>query len=149
MRAALSKAIGLLQRETEIIVEPAGSLQRQRLGEIPAQLMEIPDDGKHLEHQLCGVRGVPPALSAESDLGDPLPRAEAVVHRATPKTRLPEACVSSATEIRLQVRTRLPGGFVDREVRRGREGRSDAAQREAARAVSAQVGSISVRTGPR
>src|SRR5665647_2625544 len=101
--------------------------------------MKVPYKRQHLEHLLGGLRGVPPALSAEGDLGDLLPRAEAVVDRATPKTLVPEACVSSATEVRLQVRTSLPGGFVDREVRRGREGRCDAAQREAALAVSVKT----------
>jgi hypothetical protein len=109
--------------------------------------MKVPHDRKHLEHLLGGLRGLPPALSAEGDLGDLLPCAETVVDRATPKTLLPEACVSSAAEIRLQMATSLPRGFVDREVRRGREGRSDAAQREAAPAVRTQVRAISLRRG--
>ena len=117
--AVVSEAFGLLQREAEFTVERAGRLQRQRFGQIPEQLMEVPHDREHLEHLLCSLRGPPPVLSAEGDLGDLLPRAEAVVHGATPKALLPEACVNAAAEVRVQMRTSLPGFFSDREFCRG------------------------------
>ncbi len=78
--------------------------------------MEVSHDCEHLEHLLCGLRGQPPILSAEGDLRDLLPRAEAVVNGATPKALLPEACVNAAAKVRLQMRTSLPGVFIDREV---------------------------------
>lgn len=114
--AVMSEGFGLREREAELIVERVGRLQRQRFGQIPEQLMEIPHDREHLEHLLCGSRGMPPVLSTEGDLGDLLPGAEAVVHGATSKALLPEACVNAAAEVRLQMGTSLPGVFRDREV---------------------------------
>jgi hypothetical protein len=61
--------------------------------------MEVPHDGEHLEHQLSGLRGTPPVLSTEGDLGDLLPGAEAVVNGATPKALLPEVCVNAAAKV--------------------------------------------------
>ena len=81
--------------------------------------MKVAHDREHREHLLCGSRSLPPVLSAEGDLGDLLSRAEAVVHGATPKALLSEACVNAAAEVRLQMRTSLPGVFIDREVDRG------------------------------
>ena len=52
--------------------------------------MEVPHDWKHLEHLLCRPRDAPPVLSAKCDLGDLLPRSEAIVNGATPKALLPE-----------------------------------------------------------
>ncbi len=81
--------------------------------------MEVPHDREHREHLLCGSRSLPPVLSAEGDLGDLLPRTEAIVNGATPKALLPEAGVNAAVEVWLQMRTSLPGVFIDREVGRG------------------------------
>ncbi len=78
--------------------------------------MKVPHDRKHLEHLLGSLQGLPPVLSAESDLGDLLSGTEAVVDGATPKALLPEACVNAAAEVRLQIGTSLPGVFLDREV---------------------------------
>jgi len=112
----VSEVFGLVEGEAELIVERAGRLQRQRFAQIPEQLMELPHDREHLEHPLRGSRGATPVLSAEGDLGDLLPRAEAVVNGATRKTLLPEALVNAAAEVRLQIGTGLPGVFVDREI---------------------------------
>ena len=100
-------------------MERAGRLQRQRFGQIPEQLMELPHDREHLEHLLRDLRRPPPVLSAEGDLGDLLPRAKAVINGATREALLPEAVVNGAAEVRLQIRTGLPGVLVDGEVRRG------------------------------
>src|SRR5260370_28327184 len=81
--------------------------------------MEVPHDREHLEHLLCSSRGPPPVLSAEGDLGNLLPRAEAVVDGATPKALLPEAWVNAAAQVRFQMGTSLTGAFRDREVCRG------------------------------
>src|SRR6266540_3718986 len=90
--------------------------------------MELPHDREHPEHLLRGSRRAPPVLSAEGDLGDLLPRAEAIVDGATRKALLPEALMNPAAEVRLQIGTGLPGLLLDREVCRGREGRRDTAQ---------------------
>jgi len=135
--AVVREAFGLREREAELTVERAGRLQRQRFGQIPEQLMEVPHDREDLEHLPGGLRGPPPVLSTEGDLGDLLPGAEAVVHGATPKALLSEACVNAAAEVRLQIGTGLPGVFRDREVSRGGEGRSDTTQGEATLAFSA------------
>lgn len=63
--------------------------------------MEGPHDWKHLEHLLCRLRGLPPVSSSEGDLGNLLPRAEAVIDGTPPKTLLPETCVNAAAEVRL------------------------------------------------
>src|SRR5665648_684613 len=117
--ALAGETFGLLQRTPELTAERTSRLQRQRLGHIPEELMEVSHDREHLEHLLCGSRGAPPVLSAVGDLRDPLPRAEAVVDGATPKALLSQAGVNAAAIVRLQVRTSLPGGLVDRKVRRG------------------------------
>jgi hypothetical protein len=81
--------------------------------------MELPHDREHLEHLLSDLRGPSPVLSAEGDLGDLLPCAEAVVNGATRKSLLPEVFVNSAAEIRFQIGTGMSGAFIDREVCRG------------------------------
>ena len=48
--------------------------------------------------------------------------------------------MNAAMKVWLQIRARLPGVLVDREVRRGREGRHDTAQSKAVRAVRLQAG---------
>jgi hypothetical protein len=79
--------------------------------------MELAHDRKHSEHLLCDVRSPPPVFPAEGDLRDLLPRAEAIVSRATRKAPLPQTLVNAAAKVRLQMRTGNSGIFVDREVR--------------------------------
>jgi hypothetical protein len=55
-------------------------------------------------------------VSTEGDLGNLLPRTEAVIDSTTAKTRLPEAFVNAAAKVRLEVATGLAGVFVDSEV---------------------------------
>lgn len=98
--------------------------------------MKVPHYREYREHLLRGSRSPPPVLSAEGDLGNLLSRAKAIVYGATSKALLSEACVDVASEVRLQMRTSLPGVFIDREVDRGREGWHDTAQCEAVLAVS-------------
>src|SRR2546430_17693040 len=110
----MREAFGLLQRTAERTAERGVRLQRQRFGQIPEQLMEGAHDREHRKHLLCGWRGLPPVLSTERDLGDFLPGAEAVVHRAPPKALLPQACMNAAAKVRAQIGTRLPSLFRDR-----------------------------------
>ena len=117
--AVVGEAFGLLQGEAQFIVERTGRLQRQGFGQIPEQFMEVPHDREHCEHLLCGLRCLPPVLSAEDDLRDLLPGTEAVVHGATPKALLPQMGVNATAKVRLQMRTRLSSVFRDREVGRG------------------------------
>src|SRR6266536_1051714 len=145
----LGEAFGLLQGAAELAVERAGRLQAQRLGQVPEQLVELPHDRERLEHPRRGVRGTPPVLPAEGDLGDLLAGAEAVVGGAAWEAPLPETLMDAAAEVGLQVRTGLPGGLVDGEIRRGGEGRRDTAQPEAAFAVGSQVAAAPVRVGCR
>ena len=112
----MSEALGLVEREAELTVERAGRLQRQRFGQIPEQLMELPHDREHRKHLLRDLRCPPPVLSAECELGDLLPRTEAVINGATREALLPEAVVNTAPEVRLQVWTGLPGGLVYGEI---------------------------------
>lgn len=88
--AVVSEAFGLVEGEAEPTVKRAGKLHYQRFSQIPEQLVKLPHDREHLEHLYCGSRGPPPVLPAEGALGYLLPRAEAVVGRATTKALLPE-----------------------------------------------------------
>jgi len=118
---------GRPQRTTELTFQRVGRWQHQRLAEIPEQLVEVPHNRVHLEHLLGALCDLPPVLPTEGDLGDLMTCAEAVVDGATPKALLPQAVVNTAAEVRLQVGTGLSGGFVDREVCRGQDGRRDTA----------------------
>src|SRR6266542_3353692 len=149
VRRQLGEAFGLLQGAAELAVERAGRLQAQRLGQVPEQLVELPHDRERLEHPRRGVRGTPPVLPAEGDLGDLLAGAEAVVGGAAWEAPLPETLMDAAAEVGLQIRAGLPGGLVDGEIRRGGEGRRDTAQPEAAFAVGSQVAAAPVRVGCR
>ena len=110
----------------------------ERLGQVPEQLVELAHDAEGREHRGRDLGIRPPVGSGEGLLGDPLSRAEAVVGGAAREPAVPQAGVDAAPEVRLQVRTRLPGGLVDREVRRGGEGGRDAAQPDAALAVGTE-----------
>jgi hypothetical protein len=140
----VSETFGLVERDGEFTVERAGGLQRQGFGQVPEQLMELPHDHEDLKHPLRGSWRPAPVFAAECDLGDLLPGAEALVNGTTRKAPLPQGLVDAAAEVRLQIGTWLPGVFVDRKICRGREGRRNAAQPEAALAVSSQAEATSV-----
>jgi hypothetical protein len=140
----MSEAFRLVKREAERTVDRAGRLQCQRFGQIPEQLIELPHDREHVEHLLGGSWGLPPVVSAEGDLGNLLPRAEAVINCTTSKAPLPEAIVNAAAEVRLQVEAGLAGVFVNREVNRSCEGQRNTAQAKAVLAVSLQTEVIPV-----
>src|SRR5258708_1469984 len=106
--------------------------------------MEGSHAGEDGEHLLRGVWVVPPILSAEGDLGYLLPGAEAVVDGAAAKAPQPEGGVNAAAEVCPQIETRLTGRLGEREVRRGREGRRDTAERAAAVAIRAQAAETGV-----
>ena len=113
----VTEAFGLVEREAELTVKRASRLQRQRFGQIPEQLMELPHDREHLEH-LPGEAWAPvPVPSSEGHLSDFLPCAEAVIHGAARKTVLPEAVVDAAAEVRLQIGTGRAGGLRIRSLR--------------------------------
>jgi hypothetical protein len=61
--------------------------------------MELSHDHENLEHLLRGLRDTPPVLPAESDMGDLLPRTEAVVSGTARKTPFPEIVVNAAAEV--------------------------------------------------
>ena len=138
--ASVGEALDVVERTAQL-----GSKRRllraaQRFGQIPRQLVELPHDAKYLEHPRRDGRRPPPVLAAERHLGNLLSRAEAVVDRAARKAALPQRGVNTAAEVRLQMHARLPGGFVNGKVRRGRKRGRDAAQPETAFAV----GSVSL-----
>ncbi len=140
VRALPGQALGLVQRAPDVGVHRAGGRQRQRLRQVPEQLVQLPDHREHREHLPRAAGGAPPVLPAEGDLRDLLARPEAVVDGAALEALLPELGVDAAAEVRLEVPARLPGVLVDREVRRGGEGQGHAAEPEAVRAVGPQIG---------
>jgi hypothetical protein len=95
----LGETFGLVEREPEVAMDRAGRLQRQRVGQIPEQLMKLPHDREHLEHLSRDPRRLPPVLPAEGNLGDLLARAEAVEDGATRESLLSEVVVNAAAEI--------------------------------------------------
>jgi hypothetical protein len=123
----------------EVRVDRTSRLESQRLSQVPEHLVQLPHDREDREHLLGGRRVRPPVASEERDLGDLLAGAEAVVDDAAGEAFRPEARVDRTAQVALEVRTGHVGRLVDREVRRRREGRHDAAQREAVRAVRSQA----------
>lgn len=103
----------------EITVEWVGRWQRQCLGQIPEQLMEVPHDREYRKHLFCGLRSLSPALPTEGELGDLLSSSKAVIHGTASKALLPEACMDAAAKVRSQMGTGLSCVFTDREVGRG------------------------------
>ena len=101
--------------------------------------MKLAHDRERAEHLPGGVRGLPPVPAAEGDLGDLLAGAEAVVDGTAGEAAVAQPVVDGAPEVALQVRAGHTGRLVDREVDGRGERRSDAAQREAARAVRPQA----------
>src|SRR3954470_1603737 len=106
-------------------------------GEVPEQLVQLPEDRQRREHLLPGL--VPPALpGAARNL---LPGAETVVNRAARETLGAQRAVDRAAEGRAQARAGFAGGLIDREARRLAERQRAAAEAEGATAVGAQVSS--------
>jgi hypothetical protein len=99
--------------------------------------MEGSHEREYGEHLGGEVRGSPPVLSAEGDLGDLLPSAEAIVHGAPAKALRAKLRMDAAAEVGSQMGARLACLLREREVGGDGEGRRDAAQGEAVRAVSA------------
>ncbi len=112
----LGETLDFVVRDVELVVQRLRHHQRQRLREIPEQLVQLPHDAEHLEHLWRRLGGAPPVQPAEGDLGHVLTGAEAVVHRAAGEALLPQPAVDAAAEVLLQVRAWLPGRLVDREV---------------------------------
>jgi len=120
--------------------DAARSRERQRLGEIAEQFVQVPHDREDLEHLPGRRRGLTPVPAAEGDLGDLLTRTEAVVDGAAPEPLVAQPGVDAAGEVLLtEVGTGPAGALVDREVHRGREGGGDTAEREAVRTVGTKA----------
>jgi len=121
VRALIGEALNLVPSVAQLGVKRAGRLERQRVSQIPEQLVQRPDNGNRGEHSLRDLWIPPPILAGERRLGDLLPGAVTVVGGATGKAALPQVAVDPASEVRPQVRTRFTGGLVDREVGRRRK----------------------------
>ena len=138
VRRAAGQALGLGRDRRELVVHRAGRVERQRLAEIPEQLVQLTHDRERGEHPRREARLVLPGPAAEGHLDDLLPGAEAVVARAAGEAAFAEPVVDAASEVGSQVGAGLPGRLVDGELRRRGERRRYAAQRGAARAVRPQ-----------
>jgi len=121
VRALIGEALNLVPSLAQLGVKRADRLERQRVSQIPEQLVQRPDDGNGGEHSLRDLWVPPPIPARERRLGDLLPGAVTVVGGATRKAALPQVVVNPASEVRPQVRTRFTGGLVDREVGRRRK----------------------------
>ncbi len=82
-------------RRTEICMDRLGRLVFKGFREIPEQFVQLPQDGKRLEHLL--PRLLTPALAGPA--GDLLARAEAVVDRAALEALLPQLAVNPAPQV--------------------------------------------------
>ncbi|GHJ53825.1 hypothetical protein Nm8I071_31320 [Nonomuraea sp. TT08I-71] len=139
LRGAVGEPSGLGEGGGQLVPQRAGRGQRQRLGQIPEQLVQGSHDGEGVEHPPGGRRVGPPVAPAEGALRDVLAGAEAVEDGAAGEAALPQVPVDAAAGVGAQVRAGLTGGLVEREVGGGGERRRDAADPEAARAVGAQL----------
>lgn len=129
-------AIGVDHR---VVPEWAGRGQRERLGQIPEQLVQRAQHREGVEHPPRGGRIVPPVPPTEGPLGQVLAGAEAVEDRAAGEAPLPQGAVDAAAGVGTQVWAGPAGGLVDHEVGGGGERRRDAADPEAAEAVGGQL----------
>jgi hypothetical protein len=136
-RTTETQTFGIDKSAPELALE--GRCQLQRLGQVPQQLMQQSHHREHLEHLGARVRRLPPITPTERHLRDLLPGTEAVIHRATGKTTIPQPRMNAATEVVLQVRARLTGRLVDGEVGRRGQRQRHTAQPGALRTISAQV----------
>jgi len=134
----IREARNLLPSLAQLWMKRAGRLERQRVSQIPQQLVQCLDNRNHREHSLRDLGIPPPILAGERRLGDLLPGAVAVVGSATGKAALPQLAVDSTLEVGPQMRTRLTGGLVDREVGRRRKWQSNATQPGTIRAVGSK-----------
>ena len=134
------ETLRLVEHTIQRIPQRPGRFQCQRFGQIREYLVKLPHDRKHFEHRLRVLRCLSPVDAAEGDLGNFLPRPEAIIDGASPEPPISKLGVNAAAEIRPQVAARLSGILVDREVRRSGERQRDAAQAEASLAVRQQVG---------
>src|SRR4029453_9021384 len=117
-RAQVAEPFDAVPRPSEPGTERTVCGQRECFGQVPEQLMQAPHDRERGEAWRSQSRVPSPVLAAEGALGDLLTGSEAVVGRAAREAPLPEPVVDAAPEIRQQVRTRLPGRLVDREIGR-------------------------------
>jgi hypothetical protein len=139
LRGAVGESSRLRQCPSEVVAQRTGRGQGQRLGQIPEQFVQRAHHRERVEHPARGRRVGPPVPPAEGDLGDLLAGAEAVEHRTAGEATLAQVAMDAAAGVRPQVRAGLPGGLVEGEVGGGGEGRRDAADAEAARAVGPQL----------
>jgi hypothetical protein len=138
----VGKPCGLLHGHTqalELVAKPTRGGPSQRVGEIPEQLVHPFHNLEGGEHRVAYLRRRIPVTSAEVPLDDTLAGPETVIDGAAREATVTKLGVDRTAEVRCQVGTRAVRRLVEREVRRGREGRYDAAQAGAGGAVRAQV----------
>jgi hypothetical protein len=85
VRAFIREAFHLVPSLAQLRVKRASRLERQRVRQVPQQLVQCLDDGNDGEHSLRYLRIPPPILPGERRLGDLLPGAVTVVGGATGK----------------------------------------------------------------
>jgi hypothetical protein len=121
------EAFGPVQRDAELVAETFLRRQAHCFRQVPQQLVQLSHNAQDVEYWLCDPRGPAPVLSAEGDLGNFLPCAETIEHRAARKPALPQMGVDIASEVRLQVWAGLARRFVDSKFRGlGKRGRDTA-----------------------
>jgi hypothetical protein len=135
----IREMLNLVASLNQLGVKRTRRLERQRVSQIPEQLVQRLDDGNDREHSLRDPWIPPPILAGERRLGDLLTGAVTVVGGATRKATLPQVAVDSASEVRLQVRTWFTGSLVDREVSRRRKWQGNATQPSTVRAVRSKL----------
>ena len=148
VRSLIREALHLVPSLAQLRVKRAGRLERQRVSQVPQQLVQCLDDGNDGEHSLRYLWIPPPILPGERRLGDLLPGAVTVVGGATGKAAFSQLAVDAASEVRLQMRTGLARGLVDREVGRRSEWQGNTTQPGTVLAVWSKVRTILAHTRP-
>ncbi len=139
-RVAAAQAVGHCQRRAQLAGQRIARPERECAGQVPGQLVQLAHDPERAEHRPGQARLLPPVPSGARLPRHPLTGPEAVVGGTAGEPRWPQPVVDGAAEAGRQVTARLARGLGERELGRRGERRRRAAQPEAARAVSPQLG---------
>ncbi|MNW58705.1 hypothetical protein D3C74_365840 [compost metagenome] len=107
----------LLKSGMELAADRLGSRQQQCFGQITQQLMKMTHHREDLEHLSGGFRSLAPIPAVEGNMGNFWTCTKAFIYSTTSESVGSQSGMNPAAKILPQVRTRLPGIFIDGKVR--------------------------------
>jgi hypothetical protein len=126
LRPATSEVFRLDDRQLQLAPKRTRCGKCQCLPQVPQQFVELADDEERREDTWRHLGVGLPIGPSERFLSYSLARAVAIEGDTARKPKVAQPRMDSAPEVRLKVRARQPRGFVDREIRGGRECGPDA-----------------------